>query len=254
MADVQPLRALRYDPAVVGELANVVAPPYDVIDAAQRAELIARSPFNVVAVDLPLGAHGEDAPSAGSEDPYVAAGELFESWQAQGAVVRDEEPALWAHTQDYTGPRRPGAHASRVLLPGAHRGLRPRPRAPARADASGSEGGSAAAHARDADEHLTDLLAVLGPDRRCLAGDRTGDRAEAVGGHQGRRRHRASPVARVGPGGDRRGAGGDRRRGAADRRRTPPLRDDAGLRGRGRWRRRPPLHPHVPGGARGSRA
>ena len=39
MVDVQPLRALRYDPAVVGELANVVAPPYDVIDAAQRAEL-----------------------------------------------------------------------------------------------------------------------------------------------------------------------------------------------------------------------
>ncbi len=107
MADVQPLRALRYDTAVVGDLANVVAPPYDVIDATQRAELIARSPFNVVAVDLPLGAHGEDpgaAAGAGSQDPYTAAGELFESWQAQGAVIRDEEPALWAHTQDYTGP------------------------------------------------------------------------------------------------------------------------------------------------------
>jgi uncharacterized protein (DUF1015 family) len=107
MADVQPLRALRYDPAVVGELANVVAPPYDVIDASQRAELIASSPFNVVAVDLPLGAHGEDTGStgaAGAQDPYAAAGELFEHWQAQGAVVRDEEPALWAHTQDYTGP------------------------------------------------------------------------------------------------------------------------------------------------------
>ncbi|MCW3017976.1 MAG: hypothetical protein JWN10_284 [Solirubrobacterales bacterium] len=104
MADVQPLRALRYDPAVVGVLANVVAPPYDVIDAGQRAELVARSPFNVVAVDLPLGAHGEDPRAASTEDPYTEAGELFESWQAQGALVRDEEPALWAHTQDYTGP------------------------------------------------------------------------------------------------------------------------------------------------------
>jgi uncharacterized protein (DUF1015 family) len=104
MADVQPLRALRYDPAVVGELANVVAPPYDVIDAGQRAELIARSPFNVVAVDLPRGAHGEDERVADGQDPYTAAGELFRSWQARGAVVRDTEPALWAHTQDYTGP------------------------------------------------------------------------------------------------------------------------------------------------------
>jgi uncharacterized protein (DUF1015 family) len=94
MADVQPLRALHYDPAVVGPLADVVAPPYDVIDAGQRAELLARSPFNVVSVDLPQG----------DPDPYAGAREQFESWQLQGALVRDEQPAIWAHTQDYTGP------------------------------------------------------------------------------------------------------------------------------------------------------
>jgi uncharacterized protein (DUF1015 family) len=94
MADVQPLRALHYDPAVAGPLQDVVAPPYDVIDASQRAELIARSPFNVVGVDLPQG----------EPDRYAAARELFESWQRQGALVRDGEPALWAHTQDYSGP------------------------------------------------------------------------------------------------------------------------------------------------------
>jgi uncharacterized protein (DUF1015 family) len=94
MADVQPLRALHYDPAVVGLLADVVAPPYDVIDAGQRAELIERSPFNVVAIDLPRG----------EPDPYSIAGELLDSWQLQGVLVRDREPAIWAHTQDYTGP------------------------------------------------------------------------------------------------------------------------------------------------------
>ncbi|MEA2333657.1 MAG: hypothetical protein QOG40_147 [Solirubrobacteraceae bacterium] len=94
MADVQPLRALHYDPAVAGPLEDVVAPPYDVIDASQRAELVARSPFNVVAVDLP---HGEP-------DPYANARELFESWQLQGALARDSEPAVWAHTQEYSGP------------------------------------------------------------------------------------------------------------------------------------------------------
>jgi uncharacterized protein (DUF1015 family) len=94
MADIQPLRALHYAPAVAGPLANLVAPPYDVIDDAQREALLERSPFNVVAVDLP---RGEPA-------PYAAAGELFASWQSRGALVRDPEPALWAHTQDYTGP------------------------------------------------------------------------------------------------------------------------------------------------------
>jgi uncharacterized protein (DUF1015 family) len=94
MADVQPLRALYYDSSVVGPLADVVAPPYDVIDEDQRAALIGRSPFNVVAIDLPRG----------EPDPYAAAGEQFESWQLQGALVRDSEPAVWVHTQDYSGP------------------------------------------------------------------------------------------------------------------------------------------------------
>jgi uncharacterized protein (DUF1015 family) len=94
MADIQPLRALHYDQSLVGPLANVTAPPYDVIDAAQREQLLERSPFNVVAVDLPKG----------EPDPYAAAGELWEAWQLQGAVVRDPQPALWAHTQAYTGP------------------------------------------------------------------------------------------------------------------------------------------------------
>jgi uncharacterized protein (DUF1015 family) len=94
MADVQPLRALHYEPAVAGPLADVVAPPYDVIDAEQRAQLIARSPLNIVAIDLPQG----------EPDRYAAAGELLAAWQREGALVRDERPALWAHTQDYTGP------------------------------------------------------------------------------------------------------------------------------------------------------
>jgi uncharacterized protein (DUF1015 family) len=94
MADVQPLRALHYDLAVAGLLGDLVAPPYDVIDAAQRESLLARSPFNVVGVDLPQG----------EPDPHAVAGELFEDWQRRGVLVRDEQPALWAHTQSYTGP------------------------------------------------------------------------------------------------------------------------------------------------------
>jgi uncharacterized protein (DUF1015 family) len=94
MAEIQPLRALHYDPAVVGSLADVTAPPYDVIDAEQRAALLARSPHNIVAIDLPQG----------EPDPYTAAANLLEAWQLQGALVRDSEPAIWAHAQEYTGP------------------------------------------------------------------------------------------------------------------------------------------------------
>jgi uncharacterized protein (DUF1015 family) len=94
MADVQPLRALHYDLAKVGSLDDVAAPPYDVIDPEQRRRLADRSPHNVVRVDLP----------GGGGDIYAEAAETFQRWQDEGAVVRDDEPALWTLTQDYTGP------------------------------------------------------------------------------------------------------------------------------------------------------
>jgi uncharacterized protein (DUF1015 family) len=98
MADVQPLRALHYDTSVAGALADVTAPPYDVIDREQRAELLARSPLNIVAIDLPQSEGESD------RDPYEAAEDLLESWQLQGVMVRDEQPAIWAHSQEYAGP------------------------------------------------------------------------------------------------------------------------------------------------------
>jgi uncharacterized protein (DUF1015 family) len=96
MADVQPFRALHYDIARTGGLQPVAAPPYDVIDPAQRADLVARSPYNVVEIDLP-----ED-PAGG--DPYAHAAATLAGWRDQGVLIRDEQPALWALEQDYTGP------------------------------------------------------------------------------------------------------------------------------------------------------
>ena len=96
MADVQPLKALRYDLGRVASLADVTAPPYDVIDAAQRAELVARSPHNVVEIDLPE--------AGDASDPYAHAAATIASWREEGILVAEEEPALWALTQEYTAP------------------------------------------------------------------------------------------------------------------------------------------------------
>ena len=90
MAEVLPFRALHYDLAT---LPDVTAPPYDVIDAEQRAALLRRSPHNVVEIDLPQGV-----------DPYAHAAETFARWQADRTLERDDAPALWALTQDYAGP------------------------------------------------------------------------------------------------------------------------------------------------------
>jgi uncharacterized protein (DUF1015 family) len=88
MAEVEPLRTLRYDPAVVGSLDDVIAPPYDVIDDEQRARLAARSPYNVVEIDLP--------PS------YEQAAETMREWRELGVLVHEDEPAMWVLRQGYT--------------------------------------------------------------------------------------------------------------------------------------------------------
>ena len=103
MADVRPLNALHYDLGVVGSLQDVASPPYDVIDADQRAELLERSPYNAVAIDLPKP-YGASGPQETGGDPYAQAAETIEAWRKAGALVEDPEPAIWALTQDYTAP------------------------------------------------------------------------------------------------------------------------------------------------------
>jgi uncharacterized protein (DUF1015 family) len=87
---VLPFRALRYDETVAGPLADLVAPPYDVIDAAQRRGYLARSAFNVVHLTLP---ESEEAAAAALAD-----------WRGRGVLKREDSPALWFIAQDYTGP------------------------------------------------------------------------------------------------------------------------------------------------------
>jgi uncharacterized protein (DUF1015 family) len=93
MAEIQPLHAVHYDTHTAGALENLVAPPYDVIDDKMRGELIAKSPFNIVEVDLP-------SPEPG-EDPYAHAEHIFEAWLQQGVMVKEREPSIWIMRQQF---------------------------------------------------------------------------------------------------------------------------------------------------------
>jgi len=95
MADVRPLHALHYDLDAIGSLADVAAPPYDGVSPTERARLLARSPFNVVEIDLPESEGG---------DPYGHASGTLEEWTLSGILRQDREPSIWALSQQYNGP------------------------------------------------------------------------------------------------------------------------------------------------------
>ncbi len=97
MADISAFKGIRYREDIA--LDPVVAPPYDVLSAAQAAELRARSPYNAVHVDLPV------PPGAASdEEAYLRAAETFHTWREEGVLVRDELPGIVVVDQTYTGP------------------------------------------------------------------------------------------------------------------------------------------------------
>ena len=93
MAEVRPFNALHYELRSVPSLGTVTAPPYDVIDGVQRAELLQRSPFNVVELDLPM-ASGEGS------DRYMHAAETLEEWILTGILTQDPFPTIWPLTRD----------------------------------------------------------------------------------------------------------------------------------------------------------
>jgi uncharacterized protein (DUF1015 family) len=90
MATIRPFRALRYDESGAGPLAELVAPPYDVISDDAREEYRRRSPYNVVRLTLP-------------DSEEQAARDLVD-WRAEGILVEDEEPSYWWLSQEYVGP------------------------------------------------------------------------------------------------------------------------------------------------------
>jgi uncharacterized protein (DUF1015 family) len=88
--NLRPFRALRYD-AAAADLSAVLAPPYDIISPAERRELLARDPHNIVRIELPaeLGAAGQD--------DYASAAATLGAWREAGILVRDAEPTVTVH-------------------------------------------------------------------------------------------------------------------------------------------------------------
>lgn len=100
MARIRAFTGLRYDLARAGDPRNLLAPPYDVIDDARRAELAAASPHNCVHVILPQAPAGSDDPLA----KYSAGAEAFARLRAE-ALVRDQ-PGFYVYHQRFVSEGR----------------------------------------------------------------------------------------------------------------------------------------------------
>lgn len=99
MPHIRPFRALRFDVSVVGDLGNVIAPPYDVVDPELRARLVARHAANVVQLDLP-----EEASGDAEDDRYRRAARILATWRSDGTLRKDPHPSIYVYEQTYRVP------------------------------------------------------------------------------------------------------------------------------------------------------
>ena len=90
MPRFEPFQGLRYRPEVA-PLAQVIAPPYDVISASERSHLASRHRANAVLVELP------EADLSGGRDRYAVAADLFARWQAKGILLADPGRSLYPY-------------------------------------------------------------------------------------------------------------------------------------------------------------
>lgn len=97
MATVRPLRGIRYNLSRIGDLAEVIAPPYDVISAEQQELLHRRSAYNVVRLEL--GRRQSD--DSDGNNRYTRARAFFDQWLAEGVLSRELGPAIYVHRHEF---------------------------------------------------------------------------------------------------------------------------------------------------------
>ncbi len=97
MAVVAPFRALRYNPAKISSMTNVVTGPYDVINAQQQEAFYQADPFNVIRLELNKTTEADDA----SNNIYTRAAANLRQWMAEQVLLRDGQPAFYASETTY---------------------------------------------------------------------------------------------------------------------------------------------------------
>jgi uncharacterized protein (DUF1015 family) len=107
MAEIVPFRAVRYSATRGRALAELLAPPYDLVSPEERDEMLRRSPHNIMHVTLGWDRPGDDATS----NKYVRAAEHWRAWLERGILRRDPNPAIYPLEQSYAAPD--GRHLKR---------------------------------------------------------------------------------------------------------------------------------------------
>jgi uncharacterized protein (DUF1015 family) len=100
LADIRPFTGLRFSKSV--NIADVLAPPYDIISPDEQRELYQRSPYNAIRLE-----YGETSDAdTPADNRYTRAAADLHRWLADGVLLRETSPALYVYEQGFTNQGR----------------------------------------------------------------------------------------------------------------------------------------------------
>ncbi|MEI8382454.1 MAG: DUF1015 domain-containing protein [Planctomycetota bacterium] len=97
MVEVCSFRGWRFDVAQVGDLSDVVTPPYDVIDSKQQDALFKKHPCNFIRLELNREEPGDATP----ETKYERAAGFWKHWRLDGIMRQEPEDAIYVYSQQF---------------------------------------------------------------------------------------------------------------------------------------------------------
>lgn len=97
MATILPFNGILYNTQLIGEAANVTAPPYDVISPDEQATFHERHPNNVIRLILNPQTDADTV----TNNPHTRSANFFRQWIAEGILQRDNQEALYLKAITY---------------------------------------------------------------------------------------------------------------------------------------------------------
>lgn len=100
MAIVLPFRGIRYNTDRAGDMVQLVAPPYDVVDGEKRDSLVSRNHYNIFSLELSK----PDFSETHKVDKYTCAKERFEGWLSEEILEQKDKPAIYPYDISFSTP------------------------------------------------------------------------------------------------------------------------------------------------------
>jgi uncharacterized protein (DUF1015 family) len=98
LAEISPFSGVRYNQDIVGDMASVICPPYDVISPDEQRAYYEKSDYNVIRLE-----HGAVLPNdTKANNKHSRASATFSKWLKDRILVADHVPSFYIHEHIFT--------------------------------------------------------------------------------------------------------------------------------------------------------